>query len=403
MGGPIYIFAGGGTGGHVYPGVAVAGELGRIVPRARVIFACSNRAIDRRVLDPLPYGVVVQPIRTMPRSARGWGAFGLSLIRSAGLAREMLRNLQPAAVLGLGGFAAWPVVSRASRRGVATALLNPDAVPGVANRRLAGRVDAIFTQFESTGDAFGPSTRGKIRVVGCPVRSSFLTADRDEAMRHFHLNGELKTLLVNGGSLGAASINRAFEAIRDEMDDLSHQWQVLHITGECDSQPAETCRAGGMVVRTLGYCRRMDLAYSAADLVLGRCGASSAAELSATGTPAVLMPYPHHADRQQFLNAASLVERGAAIVCEDRIIDLRIANAIRPWRIALRIRARFTRQSSFGNTSVNNTSANAAALRGTLLGLMRDAAALEAMRQSADMGDQSSAAEQVARWLAKHS
>ena len=366
---PIYIFAGGGTGGHLYPGLAVAERLQAMQPAARIVFACSNRAIDRRILDSQPHAVVPQPVRPMPGSARAWPGFLAAWRRSRIAAKAMIADLRPAAVLGLGGFAAAPVVCRAARAGVPAALLNPDAVPGKANRFLAARADAIFTQFDAAREHFPAKLRARVRCVGCPVRRSLLSASRDQAGRHFGLRDDRKTLLVNGGSLGARSVNEAVLALLDDLGDLAGAWQVLHVTGRASY--AETAARWDSVpigATVIDYCDRMDLAYAAADLALGRGGACSIAELAATATPAVVMPYPHHKDRQQHLNAAALAGAGAAVVVEDR----------------------------------GDAPANAAALRETLLPIMADAERLETMRRSAAACTKPNAAETVAQWLLDH-
>lgn len=362
MSSPIYIFAGGGTGGHLYPALAVAERLRERQPDARIVFACSDRAIDRRVLDPTGYAIVPQPVRPMPPSAKGWGRFLLAYGRSRRQAGDLIADLRPAAVLGAGGFAAGPVVCRAAKSGIPAALLNPDAVPGKANRLLAKHVDVIFTQFQATADHFPVKRRAKVRCVGCPVSRRFFEAGRAEAISHFGLRDDRKTLLVNGGSLGARSINEAVAALGEELGALSDSWQVLHVTG---SGQAGGGQKAGENFRVVDYCRRMDLAYAAADLTVGRCGAASVAELSAAATPAVLMPYPHHKDQHQRLNATPLAEAGAAVIVTDQI----------------------------------ETSANAAALREQLLPLMRDPARLDAMRAAAGAGRIEDAAGTVAQWL----
>jgi UDP-N-acetylglucosamine--N-acetylmuramyl-(pentapeptide) pyrophosphoryl-undecaprenol N-acetylglucosamine transferase len=348
----------------VYPGLAVAGELARLQPEAKVVFACSERPIDRQILDETDYAVVVQPVRPMPRGARGWLGFVRAYAASAAQARQMIADLRPAAVLGLGGFAAGPVLCRAAKARLPTALLNPDAVPGKANRMLARRVDAIFTQFAATAEHFDPSARPKVHAVGCPVRPELARADRAEAVRHFDLRPDRRTLLVNGGSQGAASINEAVIRLLGELGELSTTWQVLHVTGPSKASP-DRARAGPMHVRVLGYCHRMDLAYAAADLALSRAGAGTVAELTATGTPAVLMPYPFHADQHQKLNAEPLCESGAAVLCED------------------------------GKAA----EVNAARLRETLVAILRQPQRLERMRQAAQGAKKADAAEKVARWL----
>ena len=361
---PIFIFAGGGTGGHVYPGLAVAGELVRLMPGSRIVFACSDRPIDRHILEPTPYAIVAQPVQPLPRSIAAAARFIRCYLASALQARQMLADLHPAAVLGLGGFAAAPIICRASRCGVRTAMLNPDAVPGKANRMLARRADAIFTAFASTADKFPAAVRARVRHVGCPVRREFMETDRQQALDHFGLRGDRKTLVVNGGSLGAASINQAVVLLAGELGELGETWQVLLITGK-DKAGASFEARGGLCVRVLDYCQRMDLAYAAADLSLGRAGAGTVAELSATATPAVLMPYPYHADQHQRLNAAELCQAGAAIIIDD----------------------------------AKTAETNAQRLRETLLPILRDPASLDRMRQAAKSIKGAQAAQSVARWL----
>ena len=367
MSGPVYIFAGGGTGGHLYPGIAVAEELMRIRPDAKVVFSCSSRQIDRRILDALPYAVVPQPIRPLPQSLAQGPSFLVAWWRSGTLARDMIRDLNPAAALGLGGFAAAPVVTQARKVRLRTAMLNPDAVPGKANRHLAGSAEVIFTQFESTRSHFSAGAQGKVRCVGCPVRKSLLAGDLRDAIRHFGLEQGLKTLLVLGGSLGAESINEAFVALAGDLGGFSDTWQVLHVTGPRKAGLDEKARAtGGLAVRSLSYCHRMDLAYAAADLAVCRSGAVTVAELAATGTPAVLVPYPYHADQHQRLNAGGLAEAGAARVCLD----------------------------------ARNAQENARTLREVLIPILRDPSVLQAMRQAAAGLGKPCGAQVVAEWLA---
>ena len=243
----IYILAGGGTGGHLLPGVAVADALIERDASAKVVFACSNRPIDRRVLDALPYGLVPQPVRPLPRSAAQLPGFWRAWRRSKALARDLVGDLKPAAVLGLGGFAAAPVVRAAARAGTRTALLNPDAVAGKANRYLARRVDTVFTQFELTRGLSETPVAGKVRCVGCPVRKSILSGNRAEALRFFDLRDDRRTLLVLGGSQGAGTINEAVRTIQRDLEALAGEWQVLHVTGPGKGAPLAPDRQGELL------------------------------------------------------------------------------------------------------------------------------------------------------------
>jgi len=363
---PTYIFAGGGTGGHLYPALAVAEQLLEAKGDAAVVFACSNRPIDRRVLASLDYAMVPQPIRPLPRRLRAAPGFLLAWWRSRKLVRTLLRDLKPAAVLGTGGFAAAPLVKEASKAGIRTAMLNPDAVPGKANKYLGKYVDVVFTQFDSTAVGFAPDIAPRARTVGCPIRRGFAQADRNEAMDYFSLDPRRKTLLVNGGSQGAATINVAIAMLDDDLGELADSWQLLHVTGLSHvTEVADPTPGESMPSTVLNYCDRMDLAYAAADLALCRGGASTAAELSASATPSLIMPYPYHADEHQRLNAVPLEECGAGIICKDAA----------------------------------DGPSNARMLREHLIGLMSDSDRLESMRTAAASMARPNAARDVADWM----
>jgi UDP-N-acetylglucosamine--N-acetylmuramyl-(pentapeptide) pyrophosphoryl-undecaprenol N-acetylglucosamine transferase len=359
---PLFILAGGATGGHLCPGIAVADALVRLEPGAQVVFACADRPTDHAFLDPLDYGMVVQPVRPMPRSIRGWWQFLRSWRASRRLARAMVDDLQPAAVLGLGGYAAGPVVREAAAANVPAALLNPDAVPGRANRYLARRVEAIFTQYPRAASAFPADQAGKIHCVGCPVRR-FPSVVRDEAIEALGLRADRKTLLVLGGSLGALSINRAVGALAEDLAALADRWQLLHLTGgKLEFSPERFAPTHAVAME---FCRSMHLAYTAADAVLSRGGASTLAELVDRGLPAAVMPYPHHRDQQQKRNGLALVEAGAAVLIEDRL----------------------------------DPAENADALRRDLLPILRDPGSLASMRRAAEQMGARRADREVAAWM----
>ncbi len=368
MSAEMYIFAGGGTGGHLYPGLAVARELMELRPEARIVFACSDRDIDGLILDPLGYPIVRQKMHPLPHKLREIIPFVKGWRASKQQARQMIADLKPSAVLGLGGFAAVAVVRAAARGKTPTALLNHDAVPGKANRYLAARSDVIFTQFETTAKCFSPKVARKVQPVGCPVRREFFQSQRTEALSHFGLKADKKTLLINGGSQGALAINEAVSALAgsDALVDLADRWQVLHITGPSKSLKAQQVALERIAVARLEYCDRMDLAYAAADLAVCRGGASTVAELAATATPAVILPYPYHKDQQQRFNAEPLARVGAAIVCQD----------------------------------ARKASLNAAALRRTLVPILGDLRRLDRMHAAAESLARPNAARDVAAWLA---
>ncbi len=362
----LYILAGGGSGGHLYPGLAVAEQIMLRKPDAKIVFACCDRAIDRRILADTPYAIAPLPIRPAGKGVRKMFTFGVKLAKSMSQARRMLKNLQPAGVLGLGGFASVPVTWWAARMGFRAGILNPDAIAGKANRTLAKRVERIFTQFAGTADDMPHRGKSHVELVGYPIRAGLTGGDRTEAIKQFGLLKTRKTLLVFGASLGAASINAAIGELVSDLNPLAADWQILMITGANKAGLADTpTRHKGIRVRTIEYCDRMDLAYAAADLAVCRAGAGTIGELTATATPAVVLPYPHHADDHQRRNAEPLAEAGGAVICTD-LIDAK---------------------------------ANAASLRETLLPILADASRVSAMSAAAGSLGKPNAAATVADWL----
>jgi UDP-N-acetylglucosamine--N-acetylmuramyl-(pentapeptide) pyrophosphoryl-undecaprenol N-acetylglucosamine transferase len=193
-------------------------------------------------------------------------------------------------------------------------------VPGKANRLLQSRVDAVFAQWPDTRSRFSEHTA--VHVTGCPVRPEFKLVQRAEGLEHFGLDADKKVLLVTGASHGAHSVNEAVIAAVPALADAGvwGQWQLLHLTGSNDQAQAEAAyRQHEVTARVVGFTKHMALALAAADLVLARAGASTLAEITAVGRPAILMPYPHHGDLHQVANARMLVKFGAARMVQDRI------------------------------------------------------------------------------------
>ncbi|MFQ5490811.1 MAG: glycosyltransferase [Phycisphaerae bacterium] len=318
--GPLIAFAGGGSGGHLYPVLAVANRLAALIPGLRLLFLATDRVIDAHILAAESAEVVRQTVRPLPRRPWQWPGFLLGWRRSRQDCRRRFRRERPMAVLGSGGFASAPAICEAARVGIPTALLNPDAVPGRANRWLGPRADAIFAQWADTVDHFNGHTQ--VLVTGCPVRPEFREADREAGIQHFGLDPAKKTLLVTGASLGARSLNEAMVAALPELrrSGLGETWQVLHLTGDKE-KAAVTAGYGSDLagVRIVGFTKHMALALSAANLVVCRAGASTLAEITAMGRPAVLMPYPHHGDLHQVANSRVLVKAGAGRMVLDHV------------------------------------------------------------------------------------
>jgi UDP-N-acetylglucosamine--N-acetylmuramyl-(pentapeptide) pyrophosphoryl-undecaprenol N-acetylglucosamine transferase len=318
LGKPLHIlFAGGGTGGHLFPALAVAEELQRIRPGTRISFAGTADRIESRVVPRLGYGFT--PIwisgfrrRLSLQTVLFPVKLAVSLIQSAAL----LRRLRPQAVVGTGGYVCGPVVYTASVMGIPTVIQEQNSYPGVTTRLLASRAGRVYITFEETRKHL-PRAR-EVVVSGNPTRGAVGEAGRKEGHAFFGTDPEKPTLLVFGGSLGARSINEAVTGMLPELGAAGVQ--VLWQTGEQEYERVMQERKGpetGPMVTVLRFIDRMDLAYAAADLVLCRAGATTLAELTRAGLPSVLVPYPHAAADHQTSNARAMVDGGASLMIRD--------------------------------------------------------------------------------------
>ncbi|MCX5655121.1 MAG: UDP-N-acetylglucosamine--N-acetylmuramyl-(pentapeptide) pyrophosphoryl-undecaprenol N-acetylglucosamine transferase [Planctomycetota bacterium] len=309
------LLAGGGTGGHLYPGLALAEAVCRIEPGAAIAFTCTRRPIDRKVLAGRGYPFTEIDARPFNKWPWTWPGLVVSLVRSGNQARRRLREYCPDVVVGLGGYGSYAAVRIGQKYDLPTAIVNPDIVPGRANRRLARWVDLAFCQFQETVAEFGD--RG--RLTGCPIRPSLFGATRAAGLAEFGLDPARRTLLVTGASLGARTVNLAVLALLKDRG-LPEGWQVLHLTGHGEyKEVARAYRESVNVPAVVRpYAEQMGLAYAASDLVVARAGASTIAEILAVGLPAIFIPYPFHRDQHQMRQARAVESLGAAVVVEDR-------------------------------------------------------------------------------------
>ncbi|HZW06024.1 MAG TPA: UDP-N-acetylglucosamine--N-acetylmuramyl-(pentapeptide) pyrophosphoryl-undecaprenol N-acetylglucosamine transferase [Phycisphaerales bacterium] len=321
MGAVTYIFAGGGTGGHLYPGLAIAEQIRRLSGDARVMFLCSDREIDRKVLEP--EGVVfralpAKPIGVRPRALWRFVSNWPASVRATRAAIRSAREDGGAVrMVALGGFVAAPAVQAARVERVPVTLVNIDAVPGKANRWIARR--STGRAFTTYADAAHPAWR----TISPIVRSAAAAPrDRTECRRRLGLDPARPTLMVTGGSLGASSINRLMAGMAERSAEAFSLggWQVIHQCGNGEA-PALEAAYGNAGIRAVvaEFTREIGVWWGAADLAIARAGAGSVAEAWCNRVPCVFLPYPYHADDHQRLNAGPLVDRGAAVVCVDRV------------------------------------------------------------------------------------
>jgi UDP-N-acetylglucosamine--N-acetylmuramyl-(pentapeptide) pyrophosphoryl-undecaprenol N-acetylglucosamine transferase len=312
-----FFFAGGGTGGHIYPALAIAERLIDLETDARIHFFCSNRPIDSQILSKTNFEYTKLPAAGFAAQPSAIIKFGRSFLKSYSVAKKVLAETGQAVVIGLGGFVSAPVCFAAHRLNIPVAILNTDFIAGRANKLLSHWADEIFVQFEETAQYFA-GRKAKVHIVGCPLRKGFENPQPEKAVRQLGLDKNKKILLVTGASSGSATINDAVCLLLEKLNSFSDTWQIVHLAGAGDYQKVkESYDAAQISHKVLDYWDDMPNLLASADLVIGRSGAVSVAEYAASGAASICMPYPHHKDRQQYLNADKLVEAGAAIIVDD--------------------------------------------------------------------------------------
>lgn len=312
------ILAGGGSGGHLSPGLAIAERLQALASETPTLFICSDRSIDRLMLDHS--GARFEPIAAAPFSIRPRGLirFLSAQGKATRAAMQLLREHEAGVVLSLGGFVSAPVVRAAARLGITTMLINLDVVPGRANRWVARRADQVYTALPL---GTGVTLPHLVRQVGFPVRRAAVApADPASCRERLGLSAHRPTLLITGASQGAGTINRLMERFIEVRPGALDGWEVLHLAGVEDrTRLDEAYRRAGIPAVVLDFLDHMGLAWGAAELAVSRAGANSVAEVALNRVPTIFVPYPWHKDLHQQFNARSLVESGRAVLASDRI------------------------------------------------------------------------------------
>jgi UDP-N-acetylglucosamine--N-acetylmuramyl-(pentapeptide) pyrophosphoryl-undecaprenol N-acetylglucosamine transferase len=317
------LIAGGGTGGHLYPGIAVARELMVRDPSAQVTFVGTAQGIEARVLPR--EGLTLDVIRSAGLKGKSLAtvARGLSLLPLSGLdAWRVLSNRRPQVVIGLGGYSSGPVVMLAAMRGIPTMVMEQNAIPGFSNRRLAGMVKAAAVTYEESLSTFG----SKAFVSGNPVRSEFF----EEAHADQISPPGAARVLVFGGSQGAHAINVAMVEAAPRLAAAAGRLAITHQTGERDLEMVrDGYQRAGLQARVEPFLYHMDREMKSADVVVCRAGATTLAELAAAGRAAILIPLPTATDDHQRKNAEAFVRQGAAVMVQQKeLTGERLANEL---------------------------------------------------------------------------
>ncbi len=311
-----YIFACGGTGGHIFPAFSVAEELKRRDPASEILYVCGKLDIENEIFK-MVLGERVLSVESAPftggRSLLS-PHFLIKLTKGFAFAVNLLKRERPDAVVGFGGYFSFPVLLAARMRGIPCLVHEQNVVPGVANRILGPYVDGMALSFTETKGYFKSSV--KTRLTGNPVRLSIERgAGREEALKFFGFEKNRKTVLILGGSQGAESINTLFlNALGYFGETFKKNIQVLHLCGRMSPESAQkTIREAGVYAKAFSFFDRMDLVYAVTDLAVGRAGATFLAEISTKNIPAILIPYPFGSGHQK-LNATVFSQMHQAIV-----------------------------------------------------------------------------------------
>ncbi|NMA92476.1 MAG: undecaprenyldiphospho-muramoylpentapeptide beta-N-acetylglucosaminyltransferase [Firmicutes bacterium] len=312
------LVSGGGTGGHIYPALALARHVIDCEPDSELLFVGTDRGLESKIVPAAGFPLATIPARGYSRRLSGLLPAAKDFISGSLRVRKIIREFKPGVVLGTGGYVSAPVVLAAAVSRVPAVIHEQNAIPGLANRYLAFLARRICLSFESSREYFRPSARARTVVTGNPRSSEAASYSREEGRRRFNLDPDRPLVAVFGGSRGALKINRVMTRYLEE-----GWWppggQLVYITGEIYYQQIrERLKSLPPGVTIYPYLPELPALLAAADLAITRSGATTIAELTALGLPALLVPSPNVVDNHQYYNARVMADRGAAILIEER-------------------------------------------------------------------------------------
>lgn len=314
---PRFIISGGGTGGHIYPAVAIANELKSRFPEAEFLFVGAKDKMEMQKVPHAGYAIKGLWISGIQRKLTLDNAmFPLKLASSMWNSFKIIKSFKPDVVIGTGGFASGAVLKAASMLNIPTVIQEQNSYPGITNKLLAKRANKICVAYENL-ERFFP--KDKMILTGNPVRQDLINeASKSEAIAYFNLDANKKTLLVLGGSLGARRINQLIEKELDFLlsQDIQIIWQCgkLYLNDYSKYNEKEN-------VQVVAFIDRMDLVYTAADVVISRSGASSVSELCIVGKPTIFIPSPNVAEDHQTKNAKAISDKNGAILIKESELE----------------------------------------------------------------------------------
>lgn len=312
------MISGGGTGGHIYPALAIANELKLRYPNAEFLFVGAENRMEMEKVPAAGYAIEGLWISGLQRRLTIDNlSFPLKLISSILKSKKIVKRFKPTVVIGTGGYASGPILHVASKKNIPTLIQEQNSYPGITNKLLSKKVSSICVAYDNL-ERFFP--KEKILKTGNPVRQDLLSVSekRNEAIAEFQLDSTKKTLLVIGGSLGARTINRL---MAEQMESLINQGlQIIWQVGKFYIEEYKKCNdVDGVQVHA--FLNRMDLAYAAADIIISRAGASSISELCIVGKPTIFIPSPNVSEDHQTKNALAVVNNNAAILIKETELE----------------------------------------------------------------------------------
>jgi len=309
------LIAAGGTGGHVFPGLAIADELRGQEPDSPVLFVGTRAGLEGRLVPSHGYDLAfieVSGLRRVGLSALLWSLLRLPLAFAQSI--RIIRRFAPDVVVGVGGYASGPVVLMAALLGRPTLLAEPNSVPGFTNRVLGRFARAVCVAFDSAGSAFA---KKKVRVTGNPVRRAI-----HEQVASEGASRDVPHIVIMGGSQGARGLNRLASQAMIRLAGQSRRLRITHQTGAAELDALRTAYAeAGVAAEVTAFIEDVAAVYASADLVIARAGATTIAELQIAGRPAILVPFPFSADDHQWHNARPLADAGAALLFRESETD----------------------------------------------------------------------------------
>lgn len=314
-----FMFAGGGTGGHLFPAIAVAEKIREMIPESEILFIGTKNKIESKVVPSLGFMFKTIWIKGFTRKKISENIlFPIKVIVSIIQSIIISIKFKPSVAIGSGGYVSGPAIFGASILGAKILLLEQNSYPGITTRLLEKYADEVHLNFEDSKKYL--RINDKLFVTGNPVRNSLLISDKNNALDYFNLKQNKKTLLILGGSLGAASININIASILPKL--IENDIQIIWQTGKIYFEKFKSLKNDNVWIGE--FIDRMDLAFSAVDLTVSRAGATTISEISLLGIPSILIPSPNVAENHQFFNAQSLVKENAALLIEEKDINNKI-------------------------------------------------------------------------------